>query len=66
MAEMPELVQLHKELKDDPDFARILMDMAHERGFKAVVATFGRSVISLARKYQGVAQEYLGMTEHLF
>ncbi|HYV57420.1 MAG TPA: response regulator [Candidatus Nitrosopolaris sp.] len=37
-------------IEDDPAFARILIDEAHARGFKAVVATRGAVAIGLARE----------------
>jgi CheY-like chemotaxis protein/HAMP domain-containing protein/uncharacterized protein YoxC len=38
-------------VEDDPQFAHILLDAAHERGFKGVVATRGADVMELARHY---------------
>jgi CheY-like chemotaxis protein/two-component sensor histidine kinase len=39
-------------VEDDVTFARILVDLAHEHGLKAVVALRGSSVISLAREFR--------------
>ncbi len=39
-------------VEDDGTFARILVDLAHERGLKALVALRGGSAISLAREFQ--------------
>ncbi|HUP45481.1 MAG TPA: HAMP domain-containing protein, partial [Thermoanaerobaculia bacterium] len=39
-------------VEDDVNFAKILADMAHEKGFKAVVTTRGESVLPLARRYR--------------
>ena len=39
-------------VEDDVPFARILMDMSRERGFKVVVAVHGRSVVPMARLYK--------------
>ncbi len=37
---------------DDLGFARLMLDMARERGFKAIVATRGDTALALARKYK--------------
>jgi len=39
-------------VEDDVTFARILVDLAHERGLKALVALRGSSAISLAREFK--------------
>ncbi len=39
-------------VEDDITFARILVDLAHDRGLKALVATRGASAIPLARKFK--------------
>ncbi|HLH40664.1 MAG TPA: HAMP domain-containing protein, partial [Bryobacteraceae bacterium] len=39
-------------IEDDVTFARILIDLAHERGLKALVALRGSSAISLAREFK--------------
>ncbi|MCI0664995.1 MAG: response regulator, partial [Acidobacteria bacterium] len=38
-------------VEDDATFAQILLDAAHENGFKAVVAAHGHSALTLARRY---------------
>jgi len=42
-------------VEDDPTFAEVLMNKAHERGFKALVAMRGASAITLARSFQPAA-----------
>jgi HAMP domain-containing protein/signal transduction histidine kinase/CheY-like chemotaxis protein len=37
-------------IEDDPKFASILLDLAHEHGFKGLVATNGRDALALARR----------------
>ncbi len=39
-------------IEDEPRFARILLDFAHERGFKALVAMHGQTALALARQYR--------------
>jgi len=39
-------------VEDDATFARILVDLAHSRGMKVVVALRGATAISLAREFQ--------------
>ena len=39
-------------VEDEVRFARILQDFAHERGFKALVATRGQTALSLAKQYR--------------
>jgi HAMP domain-containing protein/CheY-like chemotaxis protein/signal transduction histidine kinase len=39
-------------IEDDVNFARILLDMAREKGFKGIVTTGGESGISLARRFK--------------
>ena len=36
---------------DDPHYARILLGLAHDKGFKAIVANRGQMALSLAREY---------------
>jgi HAMP domain-containing protein/signal transduction histidine kinase/DNA-binding response OmpR family regulator len=36
---------------DDPHYARVLLDLARQHGFKGIVATRGTEAITLARKY---------------
>ena len=39
-------------VEDDPNFARILIDIAHEKGFKAVVAEHGEAALAAVRRYR--------------
>jgi CheY-like chemotaxis protein/signal transduction histidine kinase len=39
-------------VEDDVEFARILLDMARQKGFKAIVALRGDTALALARKYR--------------
>ena len=39
-------------VEDDATFARIMVDLAHTRGMKVVVAMRGATAISLAREFQ--------------
>jgi HAMP domain-containing protein/CheY-like chemotaxis protein/signal transduction histidine kinase len=39
-------------VEDDPHYARILADLAHDGGFKVLVATRGAEALSLAREYR--------------
>ena len=39
-------------IEDDVTFARILVEMAHERGLKALIATRGNTALTLAREFQ--------------
>ncbi len=39
-------------VEDDVTFASILLEMAHDKGFKGVVATRGESGLQLARRYR--------------
>ncbi|MDQ2670227.1 MAG: response regulator, partial [Gemmatimonadota bacterium] len=41
--------------EDDVDFARILLDLAHEHGFKGIVALTAERAVALAREYQPTA-----------
>jgi hypothetical protein len=41
--------------EDDPNFAQILLDLARERGFKALVANRADRALNLAREYQPTA-----------
>jgi CheY-like chemotaxis protein len=38
-------------VEDDPTFARILLDMAHDRGIRALVALRGATALPLAREF---------------
>jgi len=40
---------------DDPYYARILLGLAREKGFKGIVAARGNSALTLARQYQPTA-----------
>jgi HAMP domain-containing protein/CheY-like chemotaxis protein len=42
-------------VEDDINFARILLDLAREKGFKGLVATGGTMALALARKYKPAA-----------
>jgi CheY-like chemotaxis protein/signal transduction histidine kinase len=39
-------------VEDDPHYARILADLAHDQGLKVLVATRGADALTLAREYQ--------------
>ena len=38
-------------VEDDVNFARILLDMTHDKGFKGIVATRGETALSLAKRF---------------
>ena len=40
---------------DDPHYARILLGLARDKGFKGIVATRGQTALSLAREFQPTA-----------
>ena len=40
---------------DDPHYARILLGLARDRGFKGIVATRGQTALALAREFQPAA-----------
>ncbi len=42
-------------VEDDPHYARILMDLAHDRGLKALVAARGVDALALARQWRPTA-----------
>jgi HAMP domain-containing protein/signal transduction histidine kinase/DNA-binding response OmpR family regulator len=42
-------------VEDDSRYARILSDLAHEQGFKVLIATRGADALGLAREYQPAA-----------
>jgi CheY-like chemotaxis protein/signal transduction histidine kinase/HAMP domain-containing protein len=42
-------------VEDDPYYARILADLAHEKGFKVIVATRGLEALALARQFRPTA-----------
>jgi CheY-like chemotaxis protein/signal transduction histidine kinase/HAMP domain-containing protein len=42
-------------VEDDPHYARVLLDLAHDKGFKVLVATRGAEALDLAKQYQPTA-----------
>jgi HAMP domain-containing protein/signal transduction histidine kinase/CheY-like chemotaxis protein len=42
-------------VEDDPNYARVLLEMAHEKGFKGIVAQRGATALSLARELKPTA-----------
>jgi HAMP domain-containing protein/CheY-like chemotaxis protein/signal transduction histidine kinase len=42
-------------VEDDPHYARILIDLARDKGFKALLAMRGDDAINLAKQYQPIA-----------
>jgi CheY-like chemotaxis protein/signal transduction histidine kinase/HAMP domain-containing protein len=42
-------------VEDDPHYARVLCDLSHDNGFKALVATCGAEALALAREFHPVA-----------
>jgi len=42
-------------VEDDPHYARILLDLAHDTGFKVLVASRGDEALALARQFTPVA-----------
>jgi CheY-like chemotaxis protein len=40
---------------DDPHYARVLLGLARDQGFKGIVATRGQAALSLARRYRPAA-----------
>jgi CheY-like chemotaxis protein/signal transduction histidine kinase/HAMP domain-containing protein len=42
-------------VEDDPHYARILIDLAHDHGMKVLLATRGADALTLARDYQPAA-----------
>jgi CheY-like chemotaxis protein len=42
-------------VEDDPHYARILMDIAHEEGFKVITASRGEDALELAEEYTPAA-----------
>src|SRR6185436_14941663 len=42
-------------IEDDPHYARVLLGLAREKGFKAIVAQRGATGLSLARQYRPCA-----------
>jgi CheY-like chemotaxis protein len=42
-------------VEDDPHYTRIMIDLAHEKGFKVVATTQGEEALELAKQYQPTA-----------
>ncbi len=42
-------------VEDDPHYARVMVDLAHDSGFKVLVAMRGADALALAREYQPAA-----------
>ncbi len=42
-------------VEDDPHYSRILFDLAHDKGFKVLVAATGADALDLAKQYQPTA-----------
>jgi CheY-like chemotaxis protein/signal transduction histidine kinase len=42
-------------VEDDPHYARLLVDLAHDKGFKVLVANHGMEALALAREYHPIA-----------
>jgi HAMP domain-containing protein/CheY-like chemotaxis protein/putative methionine-R-sulfoxide reductase with GAF domain len=42
-------------VEDDPHYARVLLGLTREKGFKGIVATRGTAALALAREYQPLA-----------
>ncbi|HWL17873.1 MAG TPA: HAMP domain-containing protein [Opitutus sp.] len=42
-------------VEDDPHYARVLLGLAREKGFKGIVAMRGNAALTLARRYQPTA-----------
>jgi CheY-like chemotaxis protein len=42
-------------VEDDPHYARVLCDLAHDKGFKVLVATHGADALALAREFHPIA-----------
>jgi len=42
-------------VEDDPHYARVMVDLAHDNGFKVLVAMRGAGVLALAREFQPTA-----------
>jgi len=40
---------------DDPHYARVLLGLARDKGFKGIVANRGQTALTLAREYQPTA-----------
>ncbi|HZT26042.1 MAG TPA: HAMP domain-containing protein [Pseudolabrys sp.] len=42
-------------VEDDPHYGRVLVDLAHDKGFKVLVANTGAQALELAKQYQPTA-----------
>ncbi|MDP9136697.1 MAG: response regulator, partial [Pseudomonadota bacterium] len=42
-------------VEDDPHYARVLIDLAHDKGFKVIASTRGAEALELAHQYQPTA-----------
>jgi HAMP domain-containing protein/signal transduction histidine kinase/DNA-binding response OmpR family regulator len=42
-------------VEDDPNYARILLEMAHEKGFKGIVAQTGSTALTMVREFKPAA-----------
>ena len=42
-------------VEDDPHYARIMVDLAHDHGLKVLVAAHGAEALALARQYRPMA-----------
>src|SRR6202030_2044094 len=42
-------------VEDDPHYARIMVDLAHDQGFKVLVAARGAEALDLARQFHPTA-----------
>jgi len=42
-------------VEDDPNYARILLEMAHEKGFKGIVAGSGSTALAMVREFKPAA-----------
>ncbi|XUM20996.1 response regulator [Bradyrhizobium oligotrophicum S58] len=42
-------------VEDDPHYARVLIDLAHDKGFKVLIAGRGAEALDLAKQYQPAA-----------
>ncbi len=42
-------------VEDDPHYARLLVDLAHDKGFKVLVASHGMEALALAREFHPIA-----------
>src|ERR1700721_4809640 len=47
-------------VEDEPHYARILIDLARDKGFKALLAQRGEDALNLAKQYQPTAVSLAG------